>query len=370
MDFDSKLDDVDDTFDMIELLMNMADLDEEILLEQRGYTKLSKLRDTAQGALYTASKKGEDGEQVVAIKRTSKEMSREKISIHDGFCFVVADDIQKEAAILQSLSSSKHPYAAYVAKYVDFFESLDDYYLVTAHNESAITLKQFSQQCHEFINQGKLSRSAYRKILKFVSWQLFVCVVWMHESKNVCHLDLNSSNILVENATFVSEADGTVTLRDADSLQIQISDFHVSETFDGVSGSKPFQCLKYGLNIEREVYLAPEVFCDEDAMYDARAADVWSLGIVMFECLTSQPPFVPEDVVHRTNGYLALHQGVRSFAAHLKKHNLHKYFTPKQLSFVLRLLSVQSGERPIGGSLLRQPWFASYYGRCQNVDKD
>jgi len=39
-------------------------------------------------------------------------------------------------------------------------------------------------------------------------------------------------------------------------------------------------------------YIAPEILVDKK--YDERV-DIWSIGVIMFECLFGYPPFIHED---------------------------------------------------------------------------
>lgn len=95
--------------------------------------------------------------------------------------------------------------------------------------------------------------------------QCVQCVFWMHE-KGVCHLDLSLENTMIFKM---------------DTLWVKIIDFGVAKRFD-----------KHFYNYERVGkigYMAPEVYAEE--VYDARKADIWSLGVMLFMMLVGAPPY-------------------------------------------------------------------------------
>ena len=57
------------------------------------------------------------------------------------------------------------------------------------------------------------------------------------------------------------------------------------------------------LTLENEAYLVPEMLSGSGsgAAYDARAADVWSLGMVLFQLCAGAPLYEPEDAEAMTS---------------------------------------------------------------------
>ncbi|CAE7891540.1 fhkC, partial [Symbiodinium necroappetens] len=88
----------------------------------------------------------------------------------------------------------------------------------------------------------------------------------MH-TRGFAHGDLKPANIL---------------LSDTEQLQVKLADFGHSKVVDDVLASDV---------AGTPLYMAPELFAREAAQADARAADLWSLGVILFELLTGHCPF-------------------------------------------------------------------------------
>jgi tetratricopeptide (TPR) repeat protein len=94
-------------------------------------------------------------------------------------------------------------------------------------------------------------------------------------AKGVVHRDLKPSNIL---------------LQDGDVFRAKLLDFGIARLLDAVR-----MMTRTGLIIGTPGYMAPEQARGDKAI-DARC-DVFSLGCVLFECLTGRPAFVGEHVM-------------------------------------------------------------------------
>lgn len=51
-----------------------------------------------------------------------------------------------------------------------------------------ITLDKFCDQAFEYINNNKLDYKEYKRIVKYIFWQLSVVCYWMNNDMNCCHL--------------------------------------------------------------------------------------------------------------------------------------------------------------------------------------
>merc|ERR1719203_1758173 len=102
---------------------------ETILLQKRGYKMGKKLADTLQGATFECEhiKTGE----MFVLKRTNKWLHKRGITIQDGKRYNVKENILKEKSILEKLTKRNAP--SFMIKYIDFFESDEDYYLMMEH---------------------------------------------------------------------------------------------------------------------------------------------------------------------------------------------------------------------------------------------
>jgi serine/threonine protein kinase/Tfp pilus assembly protein PilF len=97
-------------------------------------------------------------------------------------------------------------------------------------------------------------------------WQILDILEYLH-SQNITHADLKPSNFKVTQNIF----------------SLKILDFGLARSVSSKSPTKPAGTLEY---------IAPEVWLGEKI--DPRT-DLYSLGIIMFELLTSKPPFTSED---------------------------------------------------------------------------
>eukprot|EP00483_Globobulimina_turgida_P012004 UN12026 len=191
----------------------------------------------------------------------------------------------------------------YIVKYIDLFESNTDYYLVMQYIDSEINLKQFISKSRLYIKCGKLSLKEYQTMMKYLLWQLFVTVQWLHISMRCCHLDICTENVLVHNANFIQTDDGTVSIDP--KISIKLCDFGVAEVFN-IASKTMFLCDKQELTLDRDSYLAPKPFAND--RYDARYSDNWSLGILLFETMTvGHLLYTPMTMYDKNSGYHAIH---------------------------------------------------------------
>ena len=84
----------------------------------------------------------------------------------------ICDEYKYIALILHHLTIDNKPTANYIAKYIDFFEDDNNYYLVTEFIGG--NLSDFCNEAHEYIRNGKLKIKDWKKIIKYLFWQLSV----------------------------------------------------------------------------------------------------------------------------------------------------------------------------------------------------
>ena len=160
---------------------------------------------------------------------------------------------------------------------------------------------------------------------------------------------------MVKDAEFVEDKQGNITI--SPNISIKLCDFGVSEIFK----MDRFECYKHGLTIENEAYLSPKQFDDEK--YDARAADIWSLGLILFECLTNNKLY--HKVTNSIgDGYWAIHND--KIMEYVKMNILDKYFNKNSLSLLCQLLKVDEQKRIYGINILKHPWFKTYFNKYQH----
>uniref|UniRef100_A0A915PUK8 non-specific serine/threonine protein kinase n=1 Tax=Setaria digitata TaxID=48799 RepID=A0A915PUK8_9BILA len=108
---------------------------------------------------------------------------------------------------------------------------------------------------------GSLPEAVTRRFFR----QLASAIQYMR-AMNVAHMDLKPQNILLTNRHRPS---------------IKISDFGLSQYLKKGEQASSFR--------GSPLYMAPEIFCRE--LYDSRV-DLWSCGIILYECLYGVPPFI------------------------------------------------------------------------------
>merc|ERR1712150_89411 len=89
--------------------------------------------------------------------------------------------------------------------------------------------------------------------------------------------DISMENILIKGVDFVDGDDGAVTL----------CDFGLAKRFNGSNGSESFECNMFS---GKRRYCSPQVFAKKGA-FDARANDIWSIGICLFIALIGWNPY-------------------------------------------------------------------------------
>ena len=79
----------------------------------------------------------------------------------------------QEALILHHLTVANDATADYIVKYIDFFEIDGSYFLVTEYAGDS-TLNEFVEMAFKYIDEGKLNVKEYRRIVKYLFWQISV----------------------------------------------------------------------------------------------------------------------------------------------------------------------------------------------------
>ena len=169
-----------DNFEILALCKMLESTEEDLIFAHHGYAIIEKKRDTVQGIAYLASKEKSEIPSNVMIKKVSKYLTTEKIAHQDGYTFLTDENIQKEAMILQYLTICNKQMGDYVMNFVDYFESDTHYYLVT-ENVDGMTLSDFIKEAHLYIRGGRLNLKDYRKIIKFITWQLLSTLYFLHD---------------------------------------------------------------------------------------------------------------------------------------------------------------------------------------------
>ena len=183
-----------------------------------------------------------------------------------------------------------------------------------------------------------------------------------------CHLDLCVENIMIKDAEFIEDKYGNITI--SPNATIKLCDFGVSEIFD-IHCTKTdddehkeclFKCDKQNISLYNDTYHSPKQYNGE--VYDARFADNWSLGMILFEALTNTKLYESNDIINNKNGFYALYHG--KLRHYLNANNLAKYFNQHSFRLLSQLLRINDKRRISGMDILTNPWFNKYFIRYKS----
>lgn len=157
------------------------------------------------------------------------------------------------------LASIQHPH---IIAYKEVF--------IEEENTTLNLITEFADNGDLFQLVQKNQREGKEQMSEDFVWKVLIQVVFglkhLHDLK-IFHWDLKSANI------FLFE-DGTVKLGDMNVSKIAKNGLLMTQT------GTPY-------------YASPEVWRDQP--YDLKS-DIWSLGCVMYELMTSKPPFMATDM--------------------------------------------------------------------------
>ena len=119
---------------------------------------------------------------------------------------------------------------------------------------------------------------------KYYMFQVLMALKYLH-SNGIIHRDLKPDNILVS-------ASGSVKLTDFGLSHLGVSDRQMNQ------GVKESGLVRSQSFVGTPDYIAPEIIMN---LSHTVSCDYWSLGIIIYECLTGVPPFhaETEEATHR-----------------------------------------------------------------------
>lgn len=169
-------------------------------------------------------------------------------------------------------------------------------------------------------------------VAKTYTHQLISALKYCHDL-DVFHRDIKPENILLSG-----------------DFKIQVADFGLS-SIQGDSDSAGVCSTCCGT---RE-YMSPEVIEDIGGVYDPRAADIWSLGVVIFIMIAGTPPFstaTPTDWWYRA---ISAGKMKRFWAAHTRE-GACPNFPKGAMKFLTKIFKTDPTERASLEQLLADPW--------------
>ena len=163
---------------------------------------------------------------------------------------------------------------------------------------------------------------------------------------------------MLQNVQFVENEDGMISIPAV--VSIKLIDFGVAEIFN--ASRSGFKCAKDSLTIDHQ-YEAPSV--QHGGFYDARTADMWSFGLLMYQLLTGQALYQPYHMWFRNknNPYWSLYNG--QLTKYLKASDLESHFDETSYLLLCQLLNVRETERIKAAQCLKHNYFKSYFKKYQ-----
>ncbi|XP_051776996.1 serine/threonine-protein kinase Chk2 isoform X1 [Erpetoichthys calabaricus] len=162
---------------------------------------------------------------------------------------------EREIRILKKID---HPC---LIKTLDFFHSDDVYCIVLELMEGG--------DLFERVHRVKRLEEATTKLFFY---QMLLAVKYLH-ANGIIHRDLKPENVLLASH--------------AENCLIKITDFNQSKILEESSLMRTL--------CGTPTYLAPEVFTDAATVGYSQAVDCWSLGVLLFICLSGYPPFYTKE---------------------------------------------------------------------------
>ncbi|KAM4707721.1 serine/threonine-protein kinase Chk2 [Discoglossus pictus] len=239
----------------------------------------------------------------VAVKIISKKKFRMSSSTEQPIL------VDTEIEILKRLH---HPC---IIQIKDFFDSEDYYYIV-------LELMEGGELFDRVVTSTRLKEST----AKLYFYQMLLAVQYLHEN-GVIHRDLKPENVLLSSST--------------EECCIKITDFGQSK----ILGEASLMRTLCGT----PTYLAPEVLSSAGTAGYSSAVDCWSLGVILFVCLSGYPPFSEQASKIPLKDQIG--GGQYTFIAAAWEH-----VSQPALDLVKKMLVVDPNKRLTTKQALQHPW--------------
>ncbi|XP_047237564.1 serine/threonine-protein kinase Chk2 isoform X2 [Girardinichthys multiradiatus] len=202
---------------------------------------------------YPTCSRGVCGEVRLAFERSTCRKFAVKIINKNNFQSegTATRNAETEIQILQRVD---HPC---LIKTEDFYQTEDSYYIV-------LELMEGGELFHRVKSQQQLNEG----VAKLYFYQMLCAVQYLHRN-GIIHRDLKPENILLSS--------------NEDTCLIKVTDFNQSRILEEAALMKTL--------CGTPSYLAPEVFTHASTTGYGLAVDAWSLGVLLFVCLSGYAPF-------------------------------------------------------------------------------
>ena len=175
-------------------------------------------------------------------------------------------------------------------------------------------------------------------------------------------MNYSLSSVLLKNCRFIIDVDDKVSI--SPNISIKVTGFEMARSFETEEEQKQvkFTCTDYDLSDRPIQYQSPQILSEES--YDARKADIWSLGMIFFHAVRGEALYtqIPCDIPVRgkLSGYWAAMKG--KLTDYVRINNLQRCRN-KTLSLLNGLLDPNETNRLSATDVLRHPFFKTYYER-------
>uniref|UniRef100_A0A2K6GKI8 non-specific serine/threonine protein kinase n=1 Tax=Propithecus coquereli TaxID=379532 RepID=A0A2K6GKI8_PROCO len=257
---------------------------------------------------------GACGEVKLAFERKTckkvaiKIISKRKFAIGSAREADPALNVETEIEILKKLN---HPC---IIKIKNFFDA-EDYYIV-------LELMEGGELFDKVVGNKRLKEAT----CKLYFYQMLLAVQYLHEN-GIIHRDLKPENVLLSSQK--------------EDCLIKITDFGQSK----ILGETSLMRTLCGT----PTYLAPEVLVSVGTAGYNRAVDCWSLGVILFICLSGYPPFSERKTQVSLKDQIT--SGKYNFIPEVWAD-----VSEKALDLVKKLLVVDPKARYTTEEALRHPW--------------
>eukprot|EP01083_Nonionella_stella_P082850 228829_1 len=230
-----------------------------------------EIADTLQGRIYA----GTDllTNQPVVIKEAWRQL------VHSGRSrkgHRVPENFLKERELVMSLTNLADC-ADGIVKGIDEWEDEHCYYYAMEYCEGELfdyiskthTQTEYQQFVHSESTKPQVPMPKPNQWIQSVTKmfkQICLSVQWMH-CKGYCHLDLSLENTMISNK---------------EQLNVKLIDFGLTQHFE-------HNDFTFRGKVGKLQYMCPEAYARRD--YNAKAADVWCLGVMLFMMLIGAPPY-------------------------------------------------------------------------------
>eukprot|EP00947_MAST-08B_sp_MAST-8B-sp1_P002232 g2232.t1 len=180
----------------------------------------------------------------------------------------------------------------------------------------------------KIVSEGRFNDEA----AKFYLDQLVDGVMYCH-NQGVCHRDLKPENLLLD-----------------ENGDLKISDFGLSALYNGPADEAPSAGAGKGALLHTTCgtpnYVAPEVLADKG--YDGRAADVWSIGVILYVLLAG---FLPFDEPTMSALFRKIQKAEYSYPS---------WFSKEAKDLLDKILVPDPTKRVTLDEILKDPWWGDF----------